>query len=137
MTTRPCRYCHTEVTSTNPDVDYCMWCYYDGTSQRAPFTELIDAINEFGARAYIHHTGGGCFALRIDVPRPDYPNIYLLATDTDGGALPDGPDGPWYVCRYDDDERYCDSDGTELAEACDADWLLNHTVAHEIVEARS
>jgi hypothetical protein len=134
MTVRPCRYCGSEVTSKSPDIDYCMFCYYDGTSQREPLAGLIADLDALGTTTSIWHTGGGCFALHIHVDGTS-DERYLLATDGNAG-LPDTADGPWSVGRYDEDESSDDYEGTYLVGdesgegEADAAQLLAIVAAH-------
>lgn len=70
MTTveRPCVFCGGEVTSTNPETDFCRNCFYSGrAAQRTlqPFLDRIDALDEVVRNTEVMHTGGGCFNLAV------------------------------------------------------------------------
>lgn len=125
MTARPCRYCGMEVTSRNPEIDYCSLCYYSGRPQSEQFASLLATIG-----GTIAHTGGGCFAVVVPDPDPDY---YLMATADGDGALPETPDGPWWVGRYRHDGE---DEGEILADNLDGSALYDYISAYWLEEAR-
>src|SRR4029450_238246 len=118
-TDRPCCYCGSAVTSTNPDVDYCAGCYYGGTPIAA---ENADILAQLPAAAYVWHTGGGCFAIRVDIDA----TRYLMLTDGDAG-LDRSDHNDWMVGAYhydaetDSDARWMlIREGSPLSDAIDA-----------------
>lgn len=119
--TRPCRYCGAEVTSTKDTVDFCRFCFYDGTHGAAIRAEQIAKLERLlpGASVDVEHTGGGCFWLAVRYEGE--PKYYVLS---DGNAgLPSDDDGTpipnaWgYVGRHDDTDdtdENADYEGTPL-----------------------
>lgn len=77
---RRCRICTQEVTSSDPAVDYCQWCYYGGCIYAEQHKDLIEAIHEtcryskLVADVVAQHTGGGCFVIEVTFAgdRSDY-----------------------------------------------------------------
>jgi hypothetical protein len=91
---RACVYCGAAVTSTNPDVTYCAGCYYGGTPIAA---ENADILAQLPAADYVWHTGGGCFAIRVDIDD----TRYIMLTDGDAGLCRDPDEWTVGVYRWD------------------------------------
>lgn len=124
---RSCVFCGEAVTSTNPDTEFCVGCYYDGTFLNAAHAGLLA---ELPAGAYWRHTGGGCFCLQVDFPDGSF---VWASADQDAGQPENGEDGPWWVFRYGvDREAFLDGDdeGTLVGEHLDRAGLLT-AVAQE------
>jgi hypothetical protein len=113
---RSCRFCGGEVTSTKPDVDFCRFCFYDGTFHSERFRLLLDEI-EWG-NASVVHTGGGCFGIEVLVGSE---RERLFATLDGDAVLPDDESGPWWLCHYGED---VDDEGTLVAEHLDRAALV-------------
>jgi hypothetical protein len=71
---RQCVYCDDEVTSPNPDCDFCRSCYYAGRPLQTNMASVIDVLEiATGTEWFAQHTGGGCFWLTTtitDIPAP-------------------------------------------------------------------
>jgi hypothetical protein len=119
--TRTCKWCPEEVTSTNPDVDFCKWCFYSGRWAEELHGKLIDELRDIPGigNVGVDHTGGGCFALYIGLPG----DAWMYATEEHGFAVPDTEDGPWLLGHYRDED---DCDGEIVAEGVGRDELIAH-----------
>lgn len=112
-TERTCRFCGNEVTSTNPEVDFCENCWRTGRSQEELRAEQIATFLKLtGADTVeVQNTGGNCFWLTVRFA--DEEDFYVL---TDGEAsLPDQPHGGWrYVGLHNESEASPHYEGTQV-----------------------
>lgn len=90
---RPCSICGREVTSPNPEVDYCKGCYYTGAAlERNLRTDERDVLARIGALdgvadATVWHTGGGCFNLAVTLDDGRLITPSMAVTDEASGAI--------------------------------------------------
>ncbi len=122
---RPCALCGSEVTSPNPEVDFCRLCHYSGAAlERSLRTDERDVLARLGALegvedATVWHTGGGCFNLAITLTdgRLLTPSM-AVESGADISPEPGIPD-------IDDGERWClvISESREAWEEWDEDRI--------------
>lgn len=131
---RRCRICTQEVTSSDPTVDYCRWCYYGGCIFGEEHKDLIEAIHEtcrysrLVADVAAYHTGGGCFVIQVTFvgDRTDY--VWLSEAEDYVG---DGVDpNSWVIGHYPDDSGDDEGrfDGTPRTVTDAAAHVLLHAI---------
>lgn len=137
---RSCKFCGNGVTSTNPETDFCRYCYYDGTAFQEIYAERVAAMAAVlpeGWNVRPEHTGGGCWWFAV---RKEGEPVYYAATDGNAG-LPDPGEGWGIVYRYHEHEDHADYEGTlVLGVEFETQQFTERQVAQAIIadiEARS
>jgi hypothetical protein len=109
---QPCRYCGAEFVPPTPDTTYCQKCYYQGRPHAEAHAALIQEIDQIGAvvAVGIHHTGGGCFGLGVDLEDGRYLFGTVASRNAKGEWEPDAtlpkPGESWTIGVYASREAY-------------------------------
>lgn len=116
-----CTICKTEeVTSTNPDVDFCRTCHYCGFALERQHSEFLDELRHATdwSNIAVWHTGGGCFVLLVPLTLnpmadpEDTPGTFITLVEAvqdprgvwigEPGLPEPGPDQLWHAYLWDE-----------------------------------
>lgn len=128
-----CRYCPELVTSLDPAVDYCRFCWYSGAVHATRLRVLLDELDQAtGLGPVVWHTGGGSFAICVPLAAGPEPCRYLLVTLDQGASLPDQdtPDTLWWIGHYADEDLAQEAVETICAEHITRAELVDQVVRH-------
>ena len=110
-----CEFCHERFSHRNAAVRICRDCYFSGAQHDREHHDIMDRLNALpGVRAFMTHTGGGCFGLWIQCAN----GAVLFATtafkaddgtwDTDAQIGQAGE--PWAMGLYADEEAFANGE---------------------------